>query len=286
MLVRNIIVFLIFISLVFLVILLLKDKLTLNTSSHLTNKGIVDYDDYVMTKNEYLMYIFSAAILLFIIGYIFYQHFYTALLLTPFSVIYPKYKRKEIIQNRRLQLLNQFKEAMYGISSSLSVGKSLETAIKDSLGDLEIMYDDPDTLIIRELTIVVRRLELNDTVEEAIADLAARSKLDDIRNFSEVLNTCKRAGGNLIEVMGTTAKTIGEKIYFTQELNLMVAQRKFDQKILSITPFALIITLSIVAKDYMEPVFTTIIGRIVMTVAFVMIVAALIISKRIMNIEV
>ncbi|KAB3537406.1 pilus assembly protein TadB [Alkaliphilus pronyensis] len=239
-----------------------------------------------MKEREYFFYTLIAFIFLFSIGYILYQSIFLSFLLTPLAFLYPQYKRKEIIKNRRLLLLNQFKEAMYVIASSLSAGKSLEGSIKDALKDMMAIYDDPETLILKELAIIVKRLELNDTVESAIVDLAERSKLEDIRNFADVIIICKRTGGNLIEVMSNTSKIIGEKIAFTQELNLILAQRKFDQKILTIMPFILIVLLSYITQDYMEPIFTTVVGRIVMTIAFFMIMLAVIISKKIMEIEV
>ncbi|WP_243141142.1 type II secretion system F family protein [Alkaliphilus pronyensis] len=283
---KIIILVVLFTSIVFLLIILFKEKLNVNIYSPPLDKGIIYYDIYNMKEREYFFYTLIAFIFLFSIGYILYQSIFLSFLLTPLAFLYPQYKRKEIIKNRRLLLLNQFKEAMYVIASSLSAGKSLEGSIKDALKDMMAIYDDPETLILKELAIIVKRLELNDTVESAIVDLAERSKLEDIRNFADVIIICKRTGGNLIEVMSNTSKIIGEKIAFTQELNLILAQRKFDQKILTIMPFILIVLLSYITQDYMEPIFTTVVGRIVMTIAFFMIMLAVIISKKIMEIEV
>jgi len=40
-----------------------------------------------------------------------------------------------------------------------------------------ILYPDPDTYIIREVEYIVRRLEMNETIEDALEDLAKRSHL-------------------------------------------------------------------------------------------------------------
>jgi len=44
-----------------------------------------------------------------------------------------------------------------------------------------ILYPDPDTYIIREVEYIVRRLEMNETIEDALEDLAKRSHLEDIQ---------------------------------------------------------------------------------------------------------
>ena len=66
----------------------------------------------------------------------------------------------------------------------------------------------------------------------------------------------------------------------------MLTEKKFEQKLLNIIPIALILMLSLNAKEYMQPVFNTGIGRIMMTISIVLLGAAYLISKRIMDIEV
>jgi len=109
-----------------------------------------------------------------------------ALILTPLALLYPKRKTKDIIEKRKSELNLQFKDLLYSISASLTAGKSVETAFKEALNDLCILYPDPDTYIIREVEYIVRRLEMNETIEDALEDLAKRSHLEDIQNFTDV----------------------------------------------------------------------------------------------------
>ena len=71
----------------------------------------------------------------------------------------------------------QFREALYSLASSLSVGKSIETAIRILLKELSIQYPDADTYILIELEQINRRVEMNETIEEALIDFAQRSHL-------------------------------------------------------------------------------------------------------------
>lgn len=148
------------------------------------------------------------------------------------------------------------------------------------------MYPSPETYIIQEVEYIVRRIEMNETIESALEDLSIRSHLEDIENFIDVFKTCKRTGGNMVSVMRNTSNIINDKIEIKEEINTMLSSKKFEQKVLSIMPVFIIALLSVTTEDYMAPVFNTPIGRIVMTIAMVVIVAGYFISAKIMDINV
>ncbi|HOM03331.1 MAG TPA: type II secretion system F family protein [Acetivibrio sp.] len=248
--------------------------------------GLVDYGVYVMSFKEKFLYFLLAALALFAIGYIFYHSVLLALFLTPFAFLYPKRRTKDIIEKRKNELNLQFKDLLYSLSSSLTAGKSVEMSFKDALNDLSILYPDPDTYIIREVEYIIRKIEMNETVEDALEDLARRSHLEDIQNFTDVFKTCKRTGGNLVNVIRNSTNIINDKIEIKEEINTLLAAKKFEQKILSVMPLVMILILSLTTEDYMIPVFTTVIGRIVMTFSILIIAAGYFISKKIMDIKV
>jgi len=148
------------------------------------------------------------------------------------------------------------------------------------------LYPDPDTYIIREVEYIVRRLEMNETIEDALEDLAKRSHLEDIQNFTDVFKTCKRTGGNLVNVIRNSTNIINDKIEIKEEINTLLAAKKFEQKVLSVMPFIMILILSLTTEDYMAPVFDTIVGRIVMTFAIIIIAIGYFVSKKIMDIKI
>ncbi|WP_156943623.1 type II secretion system F family protein [Alkaliphilus transvaalensis] len=304
MFVRGILLFFGTISLLGLLFLMKKDEKSIDNQSFnkvkkealftklkpkregLVEEWLYDYNQYPMDLKEKLFYIIIAATLLFIFGYIFYQNIIGALLLTPFGLLYPSLKVKEKIEKQKKQLTLEFKEALYMISSSLLIGKSLEIAVKDSIKEMEVLNPGEKSYITRELQYIVRRIEMNETVEEAFQAFASRSHIEDIESFVDILITCKRTGGNLVEVIRNTSKMITEKIEFQQELDLLLTQRKLEQKFLVVIPVALVLVLTWSAPDYMEPVFTTIVGKVVMTVAMALLITSIFISKKIIKIEV
>ncbi len=244
------------------------------------------YDNYIMDKKEKIIYTVLAALSLSILAYIFYHSITISCIVSPLALFYPEIRKKDIIAKRKKKLNLQFKEALLSLSSSLYAGKSLEAAFKQVLKDLELLFPDPQTDIIREFTQMVKRIDMNENLEDVLNDFAYRSGLEDIENFASVIVISKRNGGNLIEVVKNTTNIIGDKLQIKQEIDTILAQRRFDQKVLNIMPVTMILLLTWSTGDYMKPVFNTLGGRVVMTGAVLLLVIALYISKRIIDIEV
>lgn len=250
------------------------------------SNGAIDYSVYSMSKRERLLYILLAAIFLFGLGFIFYHNIFISFLITPFSLLYPRVRKREIIEKRQNELNLQFKDMLYSISSSLASGKALETAFKEAAKELTIIYPHEDTLIIKEIQYMQRKIDMNEQIENVLTDFADRSGLEDVRSFASILQTCNKRGGNVIEIIRNTSNVINDKIEVKQEIATILAQKKFEQKILSVMPIGLILFLSATQKDYMRPVFTTVLGRVVMSVAIVFIISGYLISKKIMDIKI
>lgn len=247
---------------------------------------LINYDVYLMSKKEWLVNFCLAAVFLFFVAYIFYRSLILSALVAPVAFLYPRLKTKEIIAQRKKELCLQFKEALYALSSSLMAGRSVESAFKEALKDLSLLYPDPQIYIIQEFTYIIRRMAMNETLEDALADFAARAHLEDIDSFVDVLVISKRTGGNIVEIIKNTSLIIGDKLQIKQEIDTLLAERKFEQKILNVMPIALLLLLTWSTGDYMAPVFSTLYGRLMMTIAVLLLGLAYYLSKKIMSIEV
>jgi tight adherence protein B len=249
-------------------------------------KVLTDYSKYTMTNWERAFYTIAAAAVIYTVAYIFYRNLIISAILVPLAFLYPRIKTVDIIKRRKKELNLQFKDMLYSLSSSLTAGKSVESAFRDVLRDLGVLYPDPRTFIIMEMEYIVRRLEMNETVEYVLMDFAKRACLEDMDNFVDVFAICKRTGGNMIEVIKNTSAIINDRIEVCQEIDTMLAERKFEQKVLNVVPLFMIILLSASAEDYMKPVFTTAAGKLVMIISIALLAAAYYITKRITDFKI
>ncbi len=232
------------------------------------------------------LYIAIAAAVIYAVAFLFYRNHILALFFTPLSLTYPSIRRKQEAERNRKELSLQFKDMLYSLSSSISAGKTIEAALRDVQKDLAVLYPGAETSILLEIEIMLRRLEMNETLEAVIAEFAERTDLDDIRHFSDVFRISKRSGANLVEVIRNTTSIINDKLEIMQEIDMMLAERRFEQRVLNIMPVLMILLLSLTAPDYLEPVFKTTAGMAVMTVSIGLLVLAWFISKKITGIRI
>lgn len=251
-----------------------------------TVRELKDYDEYHMTLKAYATCTGIALLAIGGLAYVFYRSFWVWLMLAPLALCFPRYRKKQLIARQKQELLLQFKEALYVIAASLTAGKSVEMAFRSALSDLRILYIDPETPIIRELEVIIRKMELNGTIEDALLNFAKRAHLEDIRSFADVFVTCKRRGGNMVEVIKNTSGTVADKIRTREEIETLITEKKFEQKVLNAMPLVMIFILNSSSPEFMEPVYTTALGRIGMTVSVILFALAYGASEKIMRIEV
>lgn len=246
---------------------------------------LTDYNSYELSLRERLLYTALASAVIFSVAYIFYRSFLLSSLLIPLALLYPGIKTRDIIARRKKELNIQFKDMLYSLSSSVSAGKTVEGAFREVLRDLPVLYPDPEAFILVEVRRIISRLETNETVESALMDFSNRAKLEDVDNFVNVLNICKRTGGNLAEVVKNTSAIINDRIEVGQEVDTMLAERKFEQKVLNAVPILMIVLLSATAPEYMSPVFNTGLGRFTMSISILLLIAAWFISAKFSDIR-
>ena len=262
------------------------DKELLQKQLEQQQKGIIDYEVFIMTRKEKTITAIIGIVLAFSVGMIFYHNPVLAGLLSLFGLKLPEIRRKQIIKRRKNDLTIQFKDLLYSVASSMEAGQSIEMAFKSAVNDLEIIYPNPDTYIIKEVNYLVRKIEMGEPIEQAIEEFAERTHIEDIQSFSDVINVCKRTGGNLTEVVRSTSQVIGDKIDTKREIETTITGKKFESRIMSVMPIFMVAALSASSPDFMEPVFTTLPGIIAMTIAIVLFTFAFFVSEKIVNIEV
>ncbi|MBD0379381.1 type II secretion system F family protein [Paenibacillus sedimenti] len=246
---------------------------------------LVDYDDYRLTTKERITAIVMLALPAVGVGYVFYKSIFLALAFGAVGLLFPRIRRKQLILLRKNKLHVQFKQALSCLSSSMIAGKSIETAFREALEDMKMLYPDPNCLIVVEFGIICRRVENGEPIEAALKNFADRSHLEDVSSFTDVFLTCKRTGGNLVEVMKRTAGVIGEKLEITQDIAVMIAQKRFESRVLLFAPIVIVAILAFTSPEYMDPLYTGS-GVLIMTASLLLLAACYGLTQKIMNIKV
>lgn len=247
--------------------------------------NLCNYQIYQLSLNEWGLYSALGIGACFAVSYVFYRSTAVFLCMLPAGILFPVYKKRDLMESRKEELRLQFKEAILILSSSMAAGYSIENAFGASVRELEELYGEQG-MITMEFSYIVRQLRMNRTAEQLLTDFAARSGLEEIRSFAEILSVSKRSRGELASVVGHVVHVISDKIQVREEIITMTAEKKLEQKLMNLMPFFIVIYIDLSFPGFFEQMYHTFAGRIVMTVCLLLYILSCILSERIMRIEV
>lgn len=242
------------------------------------------YTEYHLNRRELLFSVAAGYAAIFGVTYLFYQSVSLSIIVSLCGAAAPRWRRKSRLEGRRNRLKLQFKEALFSLTSSLAAGRSLENAFRGVLEDMKLLYADAGTDMLMEIQILCYRLDSFEPLEGALRDLADRAQIDEITQFVDALTTCKRSGGDLLEVMRRTSTIIGDKLTVEGDIKVLLAQKRFESRIMMAVPFVFLAFLGLAASDYMKPLYSGF-GYVIMTILLFLLLGCFWIMDRIMRID-
>jgi tight adherence protein B len=193
---------------------------------------------------------------------------------------------KNYLQTKRIHILrNQFGDLLYSLSASIATGRQLTIALQEAYTNLGYVYK-PNSPMMMELKYLNKSIAENrDSEEMLLVGFAQRSGVEDIRNFVNVYLSCRETGGDMNQVISNASEILMQKMSIERDLRVMISQKKFEGKIISAMPVLIIMFLNIASPGYLENLYCTLQGRLVMTVALIGIFTAYKLTEKITNIE-
>ena len=202
-------------------------------------------------------------------SYVFYRSVVVFLILMPVGACYPLYRRSNLKKERARRLELQFKEGIQVLSSFLSAGYSLENGLTLSIKELEILFGRRE-MITEEFRILSDGIRMNRPAEELFMDFGRRSGVEDVDNFAQVLSAAKRR----------------DKVQVKEEIHTMLASRIFEQRIMNLIPFLIVLYIDLTSPGFFSVMYGTWMGRSVMTMCLAAYAGALVLAGKILDIEV
>ncbi len=245
----------------------------------------IDYRTYKLNLQDLIIESGKALLFIFLTSITFYNSFILFVILSPLCIVYSFLSVKRLCIKRENKLLLEFRDAIYIISTFLSAGYSSENSFKNSIKELTYLHGK-NSLMVNEINNITNGLLYGKTIESGLKNLSLRVNNQDIIDFCEVYSIAKQKGYNLTKVINNTCEIIREKIQIAQDIQSMTAQKRFEQNIMSIVPFFIIIYLNLSSPGFLNIMYTSIIGRIVMTICLIIYILSFKISQKILNIDI
>ena len=216
---------------------------------------------------------------------LFYRSWFAFLPLAPVPFLWARVRLRAREKKEKKELLSSFRTALASLIVSVRAGYSAENAFFEAEEDLRASIGDshPMTCAFAAMN---RKLCLHESTENVLTEFAEESGLEEVRDFAEVFRTAKRMGGNMAEILSGAARLIGDRIRVESEIEAAVAAKKFEQRIMSVMPFGILLYMRLASPGFLDALYGNPLGAAVMTVCLAVYAAAFFLGKRIVDIRV
>lgn len=192
-------------------------------------------------------------------------------------------KRKE---ERKKRLSMEFKEYIYLVGNALFAGYSIERAFLEGMAEWKAAKPVEKSVLFPMFAVLEKRLDIKEPIENILQDLARESAVEDIQSFVEVFCYAKRSGGDFIHIIQTTIDKIGDKMEIMEEIQIALAEKMLEQKIMSVIPIGILCFFRLTSPEFMEVLYRNPLGICIMTIGLLVYGFAFWLGHKLVNIKV
>ena len=228
--------------------------------------------NYCMSGKKKTVSLIIIGLLVILMGRMFYGSFKAGIIILPLVIpIYRQYSTK-YKDRAKAEFEHQYKEM-------------LENGLKESYREMVNIYGY-DGLICSELRLMTSRLKLNTPIEMVFKDFAERTDLESAHMFYNTFSIAQKSGGNMNNVIKRVIENIVLKESVKEEINVAINDKKLEQRIMTVIPLFLIGYISMASPGFLDIMYKSIMGNIVMTVCLIVYLLAYLWSEKIVKVSI
>ncbi len=171
-----------------------------------------------------------------------------------------------------------FPEALDLMTRSIRAGHAFATG-------LQVVAEESEEPVRAEFKQVHEETRFGLPLDESLRGLADRMDLVDVRLFVTSILIQREAGGNLAEKLDGLSRIIRARFKFRRQVKIHTAHGRMTGTVIALAPLVAGILLYLVNPDYMEPLIFEPAGRLMLFVAFLMMLIGFFFIRRITDID-
>ena len=152
----------------------------------------------------------------------------------------------------------QFTDALDLACRSLRAGHPL-------VGALQLVAEEIGDPVGSIFDSICQQQTMGLSLEQAIHAAGKASSNEDMKLFAASLAMQMRSGGNLAHMMERLAMVIRDRMRLSRRVRILTAQTQFGKRILIVLPFVLLVVLSVLNPKYIDPLFSTGTGQLLLS---------------------
>ena len=234
--------------------------------------------DLKLRPSEFFMIQLGSA---FLVGLIVFLRFHVIIgwLVVFLGYLIPSFYVKYRINARLKAFNNQLGDTLTLLSNAIKAGYSFAQAIDTVAKNAVPPIGD-------EFGRAVREMNLGGSPDEALQNITKRVASPDFDLVATAYSIHRTVGGNLAEILDNIAYTIRERVRIKGEIATLTAQARASGTLITFLPIVLAAFMFFVTPTYFRPMFSSIVGWILIVIGAFMIFVGNLIIRRVVAIEV
>ena len=180
---------------------------------------------------------------------------------------------------QRRKFEEQLADHLAVVGGAMRAGHGLPAALASVL-------DDAPEPSRREFARVVADERLGAPLEDAIEALARRMRNRDVEQLALLARLHRETGADAAEMLDRVVETVRERHELRGMVRTLTAQGRLSRWILSALPPVVLVALTVVSREFVDPLYSTTIGNVLLAAAAVMVVCGSLVIKRIVNFKI
>lgn len=195
------------------------------------------------------------------------------------GVLSPKLLLSFLKKRRIEKFLYQFPDALMTLAAALRAGASLPKGLE------QLAMRQPPPLS-QEFSLVVAEHRVGRDLSEALEELSVRIPRQELELFTAAVSISRSVGGNLADTLDSLAKTLSEKMHIEGKISALTASGRAQGWVVSLLPVAVGAVLFKQQPQAMGMLFTEVFGWVVLAIISCMMILAVFMIRKIVNIDV
>ena len=188
----------------------------------------------------------------------------------------PRWYIGSLASKRQQKFLNDLPDAIDIMVRGLRSGLPVTDAMK-------VIAEEIPAPVGPEFTKVVEGQKVGIPIEQGLERMYARMPLPEVNFLAIVVNIQKQTGGNLSETLGNLSKVLRDRKKMKQKVKAISQEAKASAAIIGALPFVIMLALSLLNPGYMNPLWDTQTGHILLGIGAGMMITGTLIMRKMIN---
>ncbi len=192
--------------------------------------------------------------------------------------VFPSWYIERLRRERNRALEGQVEPFVMAFANALKTTPSIGNALEAVHPLLPVPMKD-------EIGLVLKEVRVGSSLEQALLNLSARVRITELEATLSSVLVGRLVGGNLPEILDTTAATLREMARLAGIVRSKTASGRAQLVILAIAPPAVLLGFETVSPNYFGPLSEHAIGWLLSAVAGVLWVVAVVSARKILAVD-